>query len=90
MHVYVNGLDGLCVLNVCVIVLCAQKFSIIKHRHGAPKKLQTARKKKTFFAEDFRLTGNVKSVIVKFRNDYDVLGHMPENLCPWAQSSEIY
>ena len=30
MYAYVNGRSRLCVLNICVIVLCAQKFSITK------------------------------------------------------------
>ena len=30
MHAYVNGRRGPCVLNICVIVLCDQKFSITK------------------------------------------------------------
>ena len=37
MYAYVNGRSRLCVLNICVIVLCAQKFSITKPPGASPR-----------------------------------------------------
>ena len=45
MYAYVNGRSRLCVLNVWVVVLCAQKFSITKPPDAFPRAGQLALKR---------------------------------------------